>query len=239
MMKQLHKQVGFTLVELIASIGVLALIAVIAVPIVDRVMFDAEEDADEISVAMIENAASMADATGDFGPVIPVKELAAKGYIETSKLESTEYINGFAVAQKDGYHKYVPFVNRNLVKKSDEYYNTSAYLVARYDLTDAWIPGETYTMTIKGDLSKGGVFGAWRDVGTTMLGSLRYDPERDVHIVTAVAKPSSRAGDTGKILSIYNIITAANREFGEIEWVKLERGSVSTPWIPADGEDFK
>lgn len=236
-MKQLHKQFGFTLVELIASIGVLALIAVIAVPIVDRVMFDAEEDADEISVAMIENAASMADATGDFGPVIPVKELAARGYIETSKLESTEYINGFAVAQKDGYHKYVPFVNRNLVKKSDEPHGTDAYLVARYDLTDAWVAGDTYTITIKGDTRLNTYFGAWRDKGSRYFTRLTYNEERDVWIGTGPVNTASRADDNGKQLSIYNV--GSNREYGEIEWVKLERGSVSTPWIPADGEDFK
>lgn len=93
----MKRQKGFTLVELIATLGILTLILVIALPIVDKIMIGAEEDVDELSMEMIEGAAGMAAGVSKLGRAVPVQYLADKGFIEKGKLNTEKALNGTAV----------------------------------------------------------------------------------------------------------------------------------------------
>lgn len=93
----MKRQKGFTLVELIATLGILTLILVIALPIVDKIMIGAEEDVDELSMEMIEGAAGMAAGVSKLGRAVPVQYLADKGFIEKDKLNTEKALNGTAV----------------------------------------------------------------------------------------------------------------------------------------------
>lgn len=55
---------GFTLIELMATLGILALIALIAVPAIGSIIGDAETETDAASIRMVESAARTANASG-------------------------------------------------------------------------------------------------------------------------------------------------------------------------------
>lgn len=82
MKKMLKKEKGFTLVELLAVIAILAIIVAIAVPTIGNVISNSEEKAKEANVELIENAARLADVSGDFTNNMSVSDLHTKGYLE-------------------------------------------------------------------------------------------------------------------------------------------------------------
>lgn len=70
---KLKNQKGFTLIELMATLAILALIVAIAIPAVGGIIERAETDAGEANIAMIENAGQLAY----LGKLVPAADQAA------------------------------------------------------------------------------------------------------------------------------------------------------------------
>ncbi|SDQ43401.1 prepilin-type N-terminal cleavage/methylation domain-containing protein [Virgibacillus salinus] len=64
MKKLINKEKGFTLVELLAVIAILAIIVAIAVPTIGNVIGESEEKAHEANVELVKNAAKLAHMSG-------------------------------------------------------------------------------------------------------------------------------------------------------------------------------
>lgn len=84
---KLKNQKGFTLIELMATLAILALIVAIAIPAVGGIIERAEGQAETANIEMIENAAQLAHL-GGLAPAVagtPVTykaaELVAGGYL--------------------------------------------------------------------------------------------------------------------------------------------------------------
>ncbi|MFB4166719.1 prepilin-type N-terminal cleavage/methylation domain-containing protein [Virgibacillus sp. JSM 102003] len=84
MKKMIKKEKGFTLVELLAVIAILAIIVAIAVPTVGNVIGESEKKAHDANIELIENAARLADVSGDYDTdgSISVSQLEDKGYLD-------------------------------------------------------------------------------------------------------------------------------------------------------------
>lgn len=120
---------------------------------------------------------------------------------------------------------------KNLVldSKTTKYVNHTAY-GKPYDLSEDWIVGETYTVTIKGQPNTNHYFGAYVDDGYTALCNLAYNSTTGLWSGTGIAKSSNR--NKPKLLTIYDM-PKDNNYNSTIEWIKLERGNKSTDWSPA------
>ena len=75
---KLKNQKGFTLIELMATLAILALIVAIAIPAVGSIIDKAEKGADEANVALIENSAQLAYLGTDLAPATPVAGVVYK-----------------------------------------------------------------------------------------------------------------------------------------------------------------
>lgn len=84
-----HKQQeGFTLIELMATLGVLALIITIAVPVIGNMMNDAQAGSKKVSISMIEEAGQLAYLGGlefDTKEQYFVPTLVQEGYLQLDK----------------------------------------------------------------------------------------------------------------------------------------------------------
>ena len=131
-----------------------------------------------------------------------------------------------------------PWVGRNLVLNSAQNKTSSAYLVSVYDLSEDWIEGETYTLTIKGTKNAGN-FGVWRD-GQGHMGISSVIPKLngDIYSLTFQCPVQDRPQLSSNKLSIYN--TPQSTATGaSIEWIKLEHGAVDNPVYSLAPEDIR
>lgn len=106
MFSNLRSQKGFTLVELMATLAILGVIALIAVPIMGNVMNKADDDADDISIILIEEAGRMAYKNGlAFDSVqdetYKVKTLVDNGYLKLKEDDKLNKSGNFVAKQLD------------------------------------------------------------------------------------------------------------------------------------------
>lgn len=121
---------------------------------------------------------------------------------------------------------------RNLVRNSNAGWSVTTYRVMSGKLSEQWVPGETYTISIKGSV-EGGDFGLWRDDGNRRVTyTIPYDADRGLYIHTFTCPEPHANDNTYDRFSIYNYPSTA-AVHATIEWVKIEKGSVATDWTPA------
>ena len=121
---------------------------------------------------------------------------------------------------------------RNLVLNSNQNITSTLYKTATYDMSEDWIGGETYTVSIKGSINEGQTFGIWANGSGTRVATLTYDASKKIYTSTFVAS-TSIVTQTAKTLHVYNTPSDTATE-SSIEWIKLEKGNkVATDWSPA------
>ncbi len=91
MKKMLKKEKGFTLVELLAVIAILAIIVAIAVPTIGNVIDKSKTEATTANEELVENAARLADVSG-VGPAdktagYTITELVEAGFLDVEPSE--------------------------------------------------------------------------------------------------------------------------------------------------------
>ena len=120
--------------------------------------------------------------------------------------------------------------NRNLALNSKAIWESTSYAVTgAQKMSEPWIVGEPYTVTIKGEVNAGQQFRIWRDSGWVEFGGLTHIGN-GIHRVTAKAEETYE--DAKDEFRIYNF-PPEGAEFASIEWIKIERGTKATDWTPA------
>ena len=119
-----------------------------------------------------------------------------------------------------------------LLDSKKETLNKTSYLVQRYTLSEDWIVGDEYTLSIKGNVESG-QFGAWRDNGSRGITyNMNYNEEKNLWWYTFKCPEPWNETNPKNILSIYNTPDSTTHN-SSIEWIKLEKGNKPTDWTPA------
>ncbi|WP_353462176.1 hypothetical protein PYH58_08005 [Mammaliicoccus sciuri] len=119
---------------------------------------------------------------------------------------------------------------KNLVLDSYGKYTNHTTYGKFYDLSEDWIVGETYTVTIKGQPNTNHFFGVYTDDGYAHLCNLEYNQKLDLWIGTGVAKASTR--NKPKQVSIYDMPKDGNYN-ATIQWIQVEKGTIYTDYNKA------
>lgn len=77
-----NREEGFTLVELLAVIVILGIIVAIAIPAIGNIIDNAQEDADEASVEMIESSARIYFTQNPDQDTVSISTLRDEGYLD-------------------------------------------------------------------------------------------------------------------------------------------------------------
>lgn len=127
--------------------------------------------------------------------------------------------------------------NRNLLKKSGNPITTNSYMMKQYNFGDIKpLDGEKYTIQIKGILGNGkseiSIFNSGGYVFETSL----YPENRDSNGIykksfTWKSKNDAYIADD-TFIYVYAVPGSVDVE-STIEWIKLEKGELATPWVPA------
>lgn len=124
---------------------------------------------------------------------------------------------------------------RNLILNSDLAVNSSSYLVKVYTMSDDFVTGETYTVSIKGAVNSGQTFGLWQNGATTGKGNLIHNATNGIYTLTFQASATTTGYE--RTISIYNVVSGTATS-ANIEWIQLERGNINTSYLRAP-EDIK
>ena len=131
--------------------------------------------------------------------------------------------------------------NRNLAKNSMFRTFSKTYNIANFS-TEEIEAGVTYTATILGKTYGNVTFGLWMGGGYTDCG--RFSLVRSGHTYNiyklTFTGPTSIAGDGNRTrINIYSYpSSAASSDGATINWLKLEEGDKSTPWMPHDTDGY-
>lgn len=149
-----------------------------------------------------------------------------------ASINSQEYINKLKGANGSNF-------TWNLLKKSNVVVENANYLIAKYDLAEKPVVGETYTCTIWGSLGKGKTkFGVFNSSGSIYLGYM--DNIKDgVYQRTFKWANSAKLSD-GSIfkandtqLWVYSLYRNVTGVTSTIDRIKLEKGANTNPeWSP-------
>lgn len=170
---------------------------------------DVQPDTDFRSLLITGSAAQ--DGTGDPSPD-NVRAIRGAGYLET-----------WSGAPADG---------RNLALKSHAGWSAAGYNVMQGTLSEHWVSGATYTITLKGTVNPGQEMRLWRDRYSVIAAYMAYDAAGGVWKATFQC-PQAYPGDTAlNNFSIYNC-PQSTAVSASIDWIKIERGGAATPWTPA------
>ena len=130
----------------------------------------------------------------------------------------------------------------NLLKKSNVKVENSNYLIAKYDLAEKPVVGETYTCTIWGKLSEDkDNFMVFNSGGWIVLGSLKKIEENIYQVIfkwrdKITDKGTERVADNS-YLNVYAFPSSSSKSTSRIDKIKLEKGTNANPvWSPCVDE---
>lgn len=125
----------------------------------------------------------------------------------------------------------------NLLKNSNVYVSNTNYNIASYTYSEPPIEGETYTLSIKGELgSDRDKFLAYNSGGSGELCRL-YPSNRGEDGIFKKTFTWRIIDGRNTYLNIYQYPYSGKTSSSKIEWIKLEKGNIATDWSPAP-EDF-
>ena len=144
----------------------------------------------------------------------------------TARTEAIAQANHFATDAINA----VAIGGRNLVWHSDVDAYSEAYLIKHYSLTEDIKFGETYTITIWGNIAGDRFFGLW-DESSSAHQCVIYKVADGVYRATWV--PSEWFGNK-KVFSIYQLLNDLGSFVpATINKIKVEKGNKATDWSPA------
>ena len=126
------------------------------------------------------------------------------------------------------------FGQENLAKNSNLGWNSTTYNVIQGEMYEDWVVGDTYTITIKGTPSSGCKFGLWSDAGNAHMCYFYNKIKDNIWIATAICSASQ---NTAKF-SVWDYPSNNPTHNAHIEWIKIEKGSIATPWLPAPSDNL-
>ena len=123
--------------------------------------------------------------------------------------------------------------NPNIVLNSNRRVESTGYKIGQWYLSEPWITGEKYTVTVKATLTPGSqVLAVYRDSGWIQFGtSATYDAKTGIYRVTATAYATSDPVGNS-VLSMYSVPSGTAGKNSVVEWVKVEKGEIATAWTP-------
>ena len=119
---------------------------------------------------------------------------------------------------------------KNLAFESDKGWVSTGYNILRGSISEDWIPGTTYTVTVKGNVNSGQKLGIWQDLGSRLLGYLNYNSTTGLYSGTFVANSHYNSSVTNRF-SFYNYPSTTATQ-ARIDWVQIEKGNRFTGYEP-------
>ena len=124
---------------------------------------------------------------------------------------------------------------QNLVLESNKLYQrTSQYIVAEYRISEDWIAGKEYTITVKGSVNEGNFFRIFYNDGYASFADPVYDSAKGLWTITGIVNDTKlNAREVKNMLRIYNVASATAKS-STIEWIQVVKGNkVLNGWTPA------
>ena len=125
------------------------------------------------------------------------------------------------------------FGQENLMLNSNKGWHSNEYNVMQGYLSEPWVIGDAYTVQVKGTPTPGKQFGIWADKGATIFGW--FNNINGIWVATFTVRQYDYQYPTN--FAIYDYDSSGSHN-ATIEWVKVEKGSIPTPWSPAPSDDL-